>query len=196
MDILAEEGDLCGLINAYNNGEQCTKLVMDSAAKYGHLHIIKWLHENTSVGCSTWAFDYACMYNHFEVAKWLYHNRTEGATCYSMDWACYKGNFKIVKWLFRKKIIVRSRNALSWAILNKNYNIAMYLLRKNICTIQDICIIDYNDLLPCINRRFRNIFNRISKQIMVYRFLLKYMVYRPSSLLRQRFIIRKAFEVY
>lgn len=196
MDLYAEQGDLVSLINAYNNGEHCTKLVMDSAAKYGYLHIVKWLHENTSAGCTTWAFDYACMYNHFHVAKWLHRNRREGGTCYSLDWACYKGNFKIVKWLYRNEIIVKSRNALSWATLNRNYKIAMYLLTKKICTIQDICYTDYNLLLPYIERRFMRTYKKITKQIRVQRFLLKYVVYRPSSELRKQFILRRALETY
>ena len=73
--------------------------VMDYAAKYGYLTIVKWLHENRMEGCTTKAMDYAAENGHLHLVKWLHENRTEGCTSAAMYWSAYYGHLKVVKYL-------------------------------------------------------------------------------------------------
>ena len=41
-------------------------------------HMIKWLHNNRSEGCSKDAMDLAAKNGHLHVLKWLHENRKEG----------------------------------------------------------------------------------------------------------------------
>jgi hypothetical protein len=53
---------------------------MDWAAENGHLHIIKWLHDNRIEGCTTLAMNWAASNGHLHVVQWLHENRTKGCT--------------------------------------------------------------------------------------------------------------------
>jgi len=86
--------------------------LMNLAAKYGHLDMVKLLHENGK-GCTTDAMDDAAWSGHLDVIKWLHENRTEGpssqrlacagCTKYAMDWATQNGYLDVVVWLFNNK---------------------------------------------------------------------------------------------
>ena len=47
---------------------------MDWAADQGHFHIVKWLHENRSEGCTELAMDYAAEKNFYSILEFLYNN--------------------------------------------------------------------------------------------------------------------------
>jgi hypothetical protein len=49
----------------------------DWASRNEHLHVVKWLHENRTEGCTTWALNYDHRYAHLEIKEWLLENRTE-----------------------------------------------------------------------------------------------------------------------
>ena len=80
-----------------------TANAMDWAAFYGHLDVIKWLHENRKEGCTTDAMDFAAGNGHLEVVKWLHENRKEGCTGDAMDLASENGHLEIVKWLHENR---------------------------------------------------------------------------------------------
>ena len=61
-----------------NSNKTITTDAMDYAARYGHLDIVKWLHENRTEGCTTHAMNGTVRYGHLEIVKWLHENRTEG----------------------------------------------------------------------------------------------------------------------
>ena len=75
------------------------KMLWIGAAKYGHLDVVKWLHENRTEGCSVAAMDWAAKNGHLEVVKWLHVNRTEGCTEDAMDCAAENGHLEVVKFL-------------------------------------------------------------------------------------------------
>ena len=50
---------------------------MDTAAKAGHLPIVKWLHQNRTEGCSNAALDSAVRERNLEMVTWLVENRKE-----------------------------------------------------------------------------------------------------------------------
>ncbi|OWZ11176.1 hypothetical protein PHMEG_00015844, partial [Phytophthora megakarya] len=63
----------------------------------GHLNIVKWLHEDSSVGCTKQAMDRAACNDHLEVVK-LHVHRTEGCTTNALDGAAQNGisGFQVV----------------------------------------------------------------------------------------------------
>lgn len=66
---------------------------------YGHLHIIRWLHENRNEGCTARAIDEATSHGHLEIVQWLLANRTEGCSDYAQAGAYYSGHLSIFQWL-------------------------------------------------------------------------------------------------
>lgn len=79
------------------------KLAMDTAAGNGLLHIVRWLHDNTSETFSTSAMDLAAAGNHLDVVQWLHLNRHEGCTANAMDEAAANGHLETVQWLHRHR---------------------------------------------------------------------------------------------
>ena len=100
MDSAARDGHLevVKLLHEYRK-VGCSKWGMDWAAENGHIEVVKWLHENRKEGCSTWAMNWAARYGHLEVVKWLHDNRKEGCTIYAMNYAASKGHKEVVKYL-------------------------------------------------------------------------------------------------
>ena len=58
---------------------------MNWAAGNGHLHVVKWLHEHRTEGCTTDAMDWAAENGHLDIVKWLHEHRIEGCTTNAMD---------------------------------------------------------------------------------------------------------------
>ncbi|EGG18724.1 cytochrome P450 family protein [Cavenderia fasciculata] len=74
--------------------------IMDTAAEYGQIDVVKYLHENRSEGCTRRAMDEACGdEGSLEMVKWLHFNRTEGCSANAMDTAARYGKIDIVKFL-------------------------------------------------------------------------------------------------
>ena len=76
---------------------------MDGSAAYGHLEMVKWLHQNRTEGCTTIAMGWAAGNGHLETVKWLHLNRTEGCTTGAISWA--KGYIEIVKYLKENDLV-------------------------------------------------------------------------------------------
>ncbi|KAL2912258.1 hypothetical protein HK105_208249 [Polyrhizophydium stewartii] len=73
--------------------------IMNHAAWRGHLDLVKWLHSNRREGCSTRAMDWAACDGHLHVVKWLHENRAEGCTTQAMDLAALGGHLEVVEFL-------------------------------------------------------------------------------------------------
>ncbi|KAG6960037.1 hypothetical protein JG688_00009803 [Phytophthora aleatoria] len=84
--------------------QRCSKEAMDSAAEFGHLAVVQWLHEHREEGCTTDAIDMAASNGHLEIVQWLHENRNEGCTSNAIDFAAQHGHLKVVQWLhFNRK---------------------------------------------------------------------------------------------
>ncbi len=88
--LLARGKDMGGLM---------TKWTMDWAACNGHLEVVKWLHVNSTEGCTAHAMDWAAACGHLEVVKWLHLNRSEGCTHWAMIWAVANDRLDVAQWL-------------------------------------------------------------------------------------------------
>jgi hypothetical protein len=69
---------------------------MDGAARNNHLHVVEWLHEHRTEGCTTEAMDRA---GSCEMMRWLHENRSEGCTTKAMDNAVARGDLDTVMFL-------------------------------------------------------------------------------------------------
>ncbi|TYZ61955.1 hypothetical protein PybrP1_000689 [[Pythium] brassicae (nom. inval.)] len=75
---------------------------MDKAATYGHLHVVKWLHEYRTEGCTTDAMDGT---DSLQVLQWLHEHRREGCTGLATERAVYDGNFENLLFLEEKGLL-------------------------------------------------------------------------------------------
>ena len=78
--------------------------IMDHAASYGHLDIVKFVHKTHSECCSEWTVDLAARYGHLDIVKFLHENRNEGCTKWAMDRAAANDHFNIVDFLNKVKV--------------------------------------------------------------------------------------------
>ncbi|ETK87251.1 hypothetical protein F441_08441 [Phytophthora nicotianae CJ01A1] len=97
-----------------NKFQRCCREAMDSAAEFGHLTVVKWLHKHREEGCTTDAMDMAASNGHLEIVQWLHENRNEGCTSNAMDFAAQHGHLKVVQWLHSN----RKEGATHYAIDN------------------------------------------------------------------------------
>ncbi|KAG7377539.1 hypothetical protein PHYPSEUDO_011490 [Phytophthora pseudosyringae] len=86
--------------------------VMDAAARYGHLGVVRWLHEHRGEGCSTDSMDWAICRGDVAMATWLQANRTEGCTDFAMTYAGFGGHLEVLHWLSENRSEGRPRLAL------------------------------------------------------------------------------------
>ena len=85
---------------------------------YTHdLSLIKWLHKY-NVKCTTKAMDYASRFGHLEIVKFLHENRQEGYTENAMDFASENGHLEIVKFLHENRQEGCTKNAINYASVN------------------------------------------------------------------------------
>ncbi|KAE8901633.1 hypothetical protein PF007_g4595 [Phytophthora fragariae] len=110
--------------------------LMDTAAEFGHLSILQWLHASRSEGCTTDAMDRAAAVGHLEVVEWLHRYRGEGCTKKAMDDAAAHGHLAVVEWLHSKRGEGCSKAAIRSATANGHLAVVRFLLenRREVCT--------------------------------------------------------------
>lgn len=114
---------------------ECSTIVMDCAAKNGHLDVVQYLDANRTEGCSSLAMDQAAKYGHLDVVEWLHFHRTEGCTTWAMDKAAKKGHLEIVKflilqWLSENRHEGFTREALVNAVSLGDMNMFLWLSER------------------------------------------------------------------
>ena len=128
MDSAAEFGhlDVLQWLHATRR-EGCTTDAMDMAACNGHLAIVQWLHEHRREGCTSNAMDFAAQHGHLAVIKWLHYNRHEGATHYAIDNAATSGHLDVIQWLHGHRDEGCSQSAVVNAIHAGHEDVAKWL---------------------------------------------------------------------
>ncbi|CEG46401.1 FOG: Ankyrin repeat [Plasmopara halstedii] len=145
MDSAAEFGHLAVVQWLhFNRKEGCTTDAMDMAACNGHLEIVKWLHANRKEGCTSNAIDFAAQNGHLDVVKWLHLNRNEGATHYAMDNAATSGYLGVIEWLHAHRNEGCSQSALINAINSGHDHVSKWLvLNRRMDCVGNIGFIEY-----------------------------------------------------
>ncbi|KAF0699085.1 Aste57867_10321 [Aphanomyces stellatus] len=84
--------------------EGCTTAAMDMAAANGFDDVVRFLHENRTEGCTTKAMDQAARNGHLETLQFLHLHRHEGCTTQALDDAAsYSGRLDIVQFLHENR---------------------------------------------------------------------------------------------
>ena len=151
--------------------------LMDEAAECGHLHIVKWLHENRTEGCTTKAMDEAASHGFNDIVKFLHENRREGCTEEAMDHACYRGDLDlliylhqagyncsymamdyaaavgrldIIQWLFANRDEGCSTKAMKYAAEGSHLDVIDWLdtIRPDGCVNQVLAVVAVNEHIP------------------------------------------------
>ncbi|EGG16706.1 hypothetical protein DFA_07684 [Cavenderia fasciculata] len=100
MDTAARSGHINVVKFLHNTRQEgATAKAMNRAAANGHLDIVKFLHQHRSEGCTKDAMDFACANGHLDVVKFLNENRSEGCTTDAMDFACENGHLDVLSYL-------------------------------------------------------------------------------------------------
>lgn len=129
MDSAAEFGHLDVVKWLHENRKEgCTTDAMDLAASNGHLHVIQWLHEHREEGCTTSAMDFAAGNGHLHVVRWLHSHRSEGCTVSAMDNAATGGHLDVMRWLHANRKEGCSKSALLNASYSGHPNIVQWLM--------------------------------------------------------------------
>lgn len=114
----------------YGGGLSFSSMAMNNAAKSGHLHVVKYLHETRTEGCTTLAMDYAAKNGHFNIVKWLHKNRKEGCTTSAMNCAAGNGDLDMLKLLRENR--KEDPNALLYSSANGHLKIIQWLYQNKI----------------------------------------------------------------
>ncbi|KAI8919557.1 hypothetical protein BC831DRAFT_481345 [Entophlyctis helioformis] len=72
---------------------------MNDAAMRGHLHVVQWLHANTTAGCTTDAMDWAAGRGDLRMLEWLRANTTAGCTLDAVANAIDSSRLDAIRWL-------------------------------------------------------------------------------------------------
>ncbi|OQR89037.1 hypothetical protein THRCLA_22758, partial [Thraustotheca clavata] len=102
-------------------------LAIDYAADNGHLHIVKFLHENGCRECSTDAVDLAAGHGYIDIIKWLHQNRTEGCTSEALEEALSNDHLNIVEYLETHYNVGFSKYAMANAARKGNFDAIKFL---------------------------------------------------------------------
>jgi hypothetical protein len=125
--IAAREGHL-GVVKYFDFiGCKFDTWAMDRAARYNHLEVVKWLHENRHEGCTMLAMDRAAENGHLELVKWLHTNRKEGCSVYAVNEAACNGHLDVVKWFYYISNERCDPAAIQQASLNGHYELVEFL---------------------------------------------------------------------
>jgi hypothetical protein len=106
--------------------------MIDMAAHYGHLHVVKFLTEKKVGKASFEAMNSSARSGHLELVKYLHYNRTEGCTKCAIDWAAENGHFEVVKFLCENRTEGFTKLAMYWVDRKKFKDIYDYLKPKQI----------------------------------------------------------------
>ncbi|EGG18513.1 hypothetical protein DFA_04007 [Cavenderia fasciculata] len=144
LDFPAAYGHLHVLEYLHNRGEGDRGNIkgdnaIDNASCTSKLDVVKFLHYNTTNGCTTNAMDSAILYGDIELLKvciFLHFNRTEGCSDNSIDIASECGHLDIVKFLHEHRSGGCTKRAMDKAAKNGFYSVVEWLhqIRSEGCT--------------------------------------------------------------
>ncbi|AVK77205.1 Ankyrin repeat domain containing protein [Pandoravirus macleodensis] len=110
---------------------------MDVVAFYGHLDVVKFLHQQGVTGTTTAAVDLAAFSGHIDVVRFLHENRSEGCTAAALEYAAANGHLPVVAYLVRHWNRRHVTDAINMAATNGHLAIVQFLHDSGIgrCTV-------------------------------------------------------------
>ncbi|EFA83930.1 hypothetical protein PPL_03000 [Heterostelium album PN500] len=98
LDMACQKGHIDVVQWAHQNTTlQFNSTAMVSAASSGHMKLLQWLHENRTESWSPSVMDNSIMFP--EIVEWLHENRTEGCTVKALETSKSYGDLRMIDWL-------------------------------------------------------------------------------------------------
>jgi ankyrin repeat protein len=98
------------------------------AALFGHLHIIQWLHESTSLNCDGRAIDSAAGEGHLHIIQYIHtHKPNIRGSSLAIDRAAAKNYMPVVQWLHTHQNLTCTTSAIDECAALGNLTMIQYL---------------------------------------------------------------------
>lgn len=108
---------------------------MDTAARHGHIDVVRFLHFQRSEGCTTAALDNAAANGHLDVVQFLHNHRSEGGTVAAVDMAAANGHLEVVQYLFMHRHDGCTPAAMDHAARYSHIDVVQFLHKNHaLCT--------------------------------------------------------------
>ncbi|KAE9046063.1 hypothetical protein PR001_g1815 [Phytophthora rubi] len=119
-----------------DRGLMLTVDVMKEAAQDGHLNVVKWLFETSSDLCDSSVLVSAAEFGRLAVLQWLQPRWSGTLGTVAMDWAARNGHLEVVKWLHTNGTDGCSAKAMDEAAVNGHLDVVQWLheQRREGCT--------------------------------------------------------------
>jgi hypothetical protein len=107
-----------------HRGLEATTHAMDSAAAYGHLDVLKWLHANRYEGCTESAIVQALANGHVDVSVWLVNVRGIKPSAENLLTVMRGGRFDFMPWILAKGLLpIEDTQCLEMMVNAESFNI-------------------------------------------------------------------------
>ena len=100
---------------------------LNIAAKNNHLDIIKYICENIRLVGNNSAINYAAFGGHLRIIQWLCENRINSDYNEALNKASENGHFETAKWLYKNKMAIIMENTMDGAASNGHFEILKWL---------------------------------------------------------------------
>ncbi|CAB9510661.1 expressed unknown protein [Seminavis robusta] len=90
------------LANGFSLGGDSNRWICTAAAQHGHLHVLKWLHEEKGCPLNEYVWKFAARGGQLAVLKWLHSKKQEDQRwidIWCADEAQAGGHDKVIRWL-------------------------------------------------------------------------------------------------
>lgn len=119
--------DVVQLLYQHRNKSDTSGMLMDKAAEYGHLHIVRWLDIQGAV-CSANAMDGALLNGHLHVVQWLHDQRSEGCSPLIVRMAALYGQVESVQWLHQNQLARLDTEVMQHALQGGQLEVIQYII--------------------------------------------------------------------
>ncbi|EFA85741.1 hypothetical protein PPL_00971 [Heterostelium album PN500] len=123
-------GDLPMLIKLLRYGFSIDTGAMDEAAAAYQLHIVDYLHQNRTEGCSPHAINQASFNGYIEIVRYLSEKRKEGCSHIAMDGAIQNGHMELLKYLHANRTEGCSHVGIDKAIANNQFETVRFVVEN------------------------------------------------------------------
>ncbi|CAK4671534.1 hypothetical protein LEN26_017610 [Aphanomyces euteiches] len=108
----------------------CLYKLLDLAAASGHIKLLEYLHSLEHAGCSREAMDLAAKNGHLSVVQFLHNHRHEGCTIRALNGAAMNGHMDVVLYLYKMRSEGCLRGAMNLAYIVGHLGVYNYLNKQ------------------------------------------------------------------
>src|SRR3984885_10445598 len=123
--------NLLQLIYRENAGFFNPKDIVHTAAEYGHLKILTWIYQKTTMLSIDWRLNRVIANGHLEVLKWIWKHYKVVLNQGDCNTAARSGHLEMLKWIQEQNVIVPNQEGANWAALNGHLEVLNWIREKN-----------------------------------------------------------------